>query len=41
MVAIWGLLELQATELVTLIVAPAAVVPMARNWLVWLGDETD
>jgi hypothetical protein len=41
MVAIWVLLELQATWLVRLTVAPVEVVPMARNWLVWVGEATD
>jgi hypothetical protein len=34
MVAIWGLLEVQATWLLRFTVAPDEVVPMARNWLV-------
>src|ERR1700690_2652225 len=39
-VAICSLLELQAAWLVTLIVAPEAVVPMAVNWLVSGGAAT-
>jgi hypothetical protein len=39
-VAIEVLLELHATLLVRLIVAPDEVVPIARNWLVWLGAAT-
>ena|ERR1700677_3832439 len=41
MVAICVLLELQITWLVRLIVAPDEVSPMARNWLVSFGEETD
>ena len=41
MVAMAVLLELQATRLLTLTVAPDVVVPMAMNWLVWPGAETD
>ena len=40
MVAICGLLELQATWLLRFTVAPDEVVPMAMNWVVWVGDAT-
>src|SRR5437868_10276682 len=40
MVAICGLLELHATWLVRFTVPPEAVVPMAINWLVCVGNET-
>jgi len=39
-VAICVLLELQATWLVRFTVAPDEVVPMARNWVVCVGDAT-
>jgi hypothetical protein len=40
-VATWALLEPQATWLVRSSVAPEEVVPIAMNWLVWVGDATD
>jgi hypothetical protein len=40
MVPTWALLELHITWLVKSSVAPDDVVPMAMNWLVWLGDAT-
>ena len=39
-VAIWTLLDDQATWLVRFTVAPLAAVPMAMNWLVWPGELT-
>jgi len=40
MVAICALLEVQVTCEVKSSVDPEDVVPMARNWAVWLGDAT-
>ena len=39
-VATCTLLELQATRPVRFSVAPDEVVPIAMNWLVWLGADT-
>lgn len=40
MVAICEVLEVHATWLVRFTVAPEEVVPMARNWVVCVGDAT-
>ena len=36
-----ALLEVQLTWLLRFTVAPDDVVPIARNWLVWVGVATD
>jgi hypothetical protein len=41
MVAIWVLLELHATCPVRFTVVAEEVVPMARNWVVCVGEATD